>query len=93
MMLKTNQTKTLQIWSTFHDGSALTTPTLLNQFYCVCFADLKKYKYSYWFCYPAFVTSTANIVSRATLGESFSTEQKEKIRSLGTLGEIPFDLT
>lgn len=80
-----------KIWSTFHDGSALTTPTLLNQFYCVCFADLKKYKYSYWFCYPAFVTSTADIVTRATLGESFSTEQKEKIRSLGTLGAAFLD--
>ena len=60
---------------------------MLNQFYCVCFADLKKYKYSYWFCYPALVTSTANIVSKGTLGDSFTSEQKEKIRSHGKLGD------
>jgi ubiquitin-like modifier-activating enzyme ATG7 len=29
----------------------------LNPFFVIAFADLKKYKYYYWFCFPAFVAN------------------------------------
>ncbi|PNI53315.1 ATG7 isoform 16, partial [Pan troglodytes] len=32
---------------------ALEKPVLLNKFLLLTFADLKKYHFYYWFCYPA----------------------------------------
>ncbi|KAF8649445.1 hypothetical protein AX16_005792 [Volvariella volvacea WC 439] len=34
-------------------------PSLLNRFLLITFADLKKYKYFYWFSFPAFVSKPA----------------------------------
>ncbi|KAI7864677.1 E1-like protein-activating enzyme Gsa7p/Apg7p [Spinellus fusiger] len=34
-------------------GEALKNPASLFQFFVVTFADLKKYKFYYWFCFPA----------------------------------------
>lgn len=31
-------------------------PSALNKFLVITFADLKKYKYFYWFAFPAFVS-------------------------------------
>ena len=31
----------------------------LNRFFVITFADLKKYKYYYWFAFPAFVSKPA----------------------------------
>ncbi|XP_063679935.1 ubiquitin-like modifier-activating enzyme ATG7 isoform X2 [Bolinopsis microptera] len=79
-----------KIWSTFKDGSAVEKPVTINQFYCVCFADLKKYRYNYWFCFPAFVTPAA-VMERSTLGVKFTSEQKEKFRSAANLGATFLD--
>jgi hypothetical protein len=32
---------------------------LLNRFFLITYADLKKYKYYYWFSFPAFVSKPA----------------------------------
>ena len=63
----------------------------MNQFYCVCFADLKKYRYNYWFCFPAFVTPTA-VMDRSTLGVKFTSEQREKFRLAANLGNAKHQL-
>ncbi|GAB7344520.1 hypothetical protein MBLNU457_2348t2 [Dothideomycetes sp. NU457] len=41
------------IWDAICDGSIYSCPSLLSSFTAVCFADLKKYKFSYHFAYPA----------------------------------------
>ena len=35
------------------DGSAERDSSLLNSFLLLTYADLKSYRYTYWFCFPA----------------------------------------
>ncbi|EME42724.1 hypothetical protein DOTSEDRAFT_90032 [Dothistroma septosporum NZE10] len=42
-----------QIWDAIKDGTIYSCPSLLCSFSAVCFADLKKYKFTYHFAYPA----------------------------------------
>ncbi|KAI9356997.1 hypothetical protein DFJ73DRAFT_821772 [Zopfochytrium polystomum] len=42
-----------QIWDGIVSGSALNDPSVLTSFLLVTFADLKKYKFYYWFGFPA----------------------------------------
>ena len=45
-----------EIWSSITVDKST---ALLNRFLVITFADLKKYKYFYWFAFPAFVTKPA----------------------------------
>ncbi|KAG0369639.1 Autophagy protein 7 [Gamsiella multidivaricata] len=42
-----------QIWDDITSGRAAQDPSLLNKFLLVTFADLKKFKFFYWFAFPA----------------------------------------
>lgn len=42
-----------EIWEAIKSGAALQEPVLLNKFLLLTFADLKKYRFYYWFCFPA----------------------------------------
>lgn len=42
-----------QIWDAIVDGTIYSCPSLLSSFIIVSFADLKKYKFYYWFGFPA----------------------------------------
>ena len=48
-----------QIWDAINDregtGTIYDDPSLLSSFLIICFADLKKYRFSYWFAFPALV--------------------------------------
>lgn len=44
---------TKKIWDAINDGSIYSCPSLLASFVVLSFADLKKYKFSYWFAFPA----------------------------------------
>lgn len=41
------------MWDAISDGTIYSCPSLLSSFSAICFADLKKYKFSYHFAYPA----------------------------------------
>jgi ubiquitin-like modifier-activating enzyme ATG7 len=41
------------IWDAIQDETIYSCPSLLNSFYAICFADLKKYKFTYHFVFPA----------------------------------------
>ena len=42
-----------KIWDAINDGTIYSCPSLLASFVVLSFADLKKYKFSYWFAFPA----------------------------------------
>jgi len=41
------------IWDAIQDETIYSCPSLLNSFYAICFANLKKYKFTYHFAFPA----------------------------------------
>ncbi|KIX03807.1 E1-like protein-activating enzyme Gsa7p/Apg7p [Rhinocladiella mackenziei CBS 650.93] len=43
------------IWDAINDGTVYSCPSLLASFFVLSFADLKKYKFNYWFAFPALV--------------------------------------
>ncbi|CAE6484216.1 unnamed protein product [Rhizoctonia solani] len=48
-----------ELWTAMHSETALTDLSYLNKFLVLTFADLKKYKFFYWFAFPAFVAKPA----------------------------------
>lgn len=42
-----------QIWDAIKDGTIYSVPSLLSSFVILSYADLKKYKFTYWFAFPA----------------------------------------
>ncbi|CAK7567150.1 MAG: Autophagy protein 7 [Sporothrix epigloea] len=42
-----------QIWDAIKDGTVYEVPSLLSSFNIISFADLKKYRFTYWFAFPA----------------------------------------
>ncbi|EXJ90883.1 ubiquitin-like modifier-activating enzyme ATG7 [Capronia coronata CBS 617.96] len=43
------------IWEAINDGTIYSCPSLLASFLVLSYADLKKYKFYYWFAFPALV--------------------------------------
>ncbi|QRV99149.1 ubiquitin-like modifier-activating enzyme ATG7 [Ceratobasidium sp. AG-Ba] len=48
-----------ELWAKMHSETGLTDLDYLNKFLVLTFADLKKYKFFYWFAFPAFVARPA----------------------------------
>lgn len=46
-------TSAWQIWEAIQDGTIYSVPSLLSSFAILSFADLKKYRFTYWFAFPA----------------------------------------
>lgn len=42
-----------QIWDAIQDGTIYSVPSLLASFAILSYADLKKYRFTYWFAFPA----------------------------------------
>ncbi|KAK4156281.1 hypothetical protein C8A00DRAFT_41243 [Chaetomidium leptoderma] len=47
-----------QIWEAIQDGTIYSVPSLLSSFAILSFADLKKYRLTYWFAFPALHSDT-----------------------------------
>ncbi|EQB55638.1 hypothetical protein CGLO_04416 [Colletotrichum gloeosporioides Cg-14] len=41
------------IWDAINDGTIYSVPSLLSSFAILSYADLKKYRFTYWFAFPA----------------------------------------
>ncbi|XP_047303260.1 ubiquitin-like modifier-activating enzyme ATG7 isoform X13 [Homo sapiens] len=70
-----------EIWESIKSGTALENPVLLNKFLLLTFADLKKYHFYYWFCYPALCLpeSLPLIQGPVGLDQRFSLKQIEAL--------------
>ncbi|KAL2020939.1 hypothetical protein VTK56DRAFT_7826 [Thermocarpiscus australiensis] len=42
-----------QIWEAIQDGTIYSVPSLLSSFIILSYADLKRYRFTYWFAFPA----------------------------------------
>ncbi|NWQ82540.1 ATG7 enzyme, partial [Columbina picui] len=71
-----------EIWESIKSGAALENPVLLNRFLLLTFADLKKYHFYYWFCYPAlcFPDGIHVIQKPVCLGDRFPLNQIQALQ-------------
>uniref|UniRef100_A0A8C3R5J1 Ubiquitin-like modifier-activating enzyme ATG7 n=1 Tax=Cyanoderma ruficeps TaxID=181631 RepID=A0A8C3R5J1_9PASS len=71
-----------EIWESIKSGAALENPMLLNRFLLLTFADLKKYHFYYWFCYPALCFPDGIHVTQkpVCLGDRFSLTQIQALQ-------------
>ncbi|KAG0331401.1 Autophagy protein 7 [Podila humilis] len=70
-----------QIWNDITSGHALSSPEVLNRFLLITFADLKKFKFYYWFAFPALVAAPAwTSEAMLSISQEFSTAQIDVLR-------------
>ncbi|XP_061076484.1 ubiquitin-like modifier-activating enzyme ATG7 isoform X2 [Conger conger] len=66
-----------EIWQAVQSETVLEDPSLLTKFILLTFADLKKYRFYYWFCFPAlcFMEGIQILQPPVPLEERFSLKQ------------------
>ena len=66
-----------QIWDAIVDGTIYSCPSLLSSFYAMFFADLKKYKFTYHFAFPALHSSPPWKLAESDQGAQIRLKPKE----------------
>lgn len=74
----------IQIWDAIKDGTIYSCPALLASFSIICYADLKKYKFTYQFAFPA-IHSDPHWIIESSATASSAPEGQE----IGPEGAIP----
>ncbi|KAJ3254948.1 Autophagy protein 7 [Boothiomyces macroporosus] len=70
-----------KIWEAIKDGSVIDQPQLLVQFGLITFADLKKYKYYYWFNFPCLLPKNPFTYTKSQyLPEIYSESQLDQLK-------------
>jgi len=71
-----------KIWESILSGEAIKCPALLNQFLLISFSDLKKYKYYYWFAFPALISKNSYYLSNVTpLNEYLNEDELQSLHN------------
>eukprot|EP00741_Cyanophora_paradoxa_P020900 tig00021318_g20176.t1 len=71
-----------QVWEDIHSGAALAEPSRLNRFAAIAYADLKNWRFHYWFCFPALLhlPDAAYFADPVPLSSALSPAQVEQLR-------------
>ncbi|KAF3762942.1 hypothetical protein M406DRAFT_108084 [Cryphonectria parasitica EP155] len=77
------QTAGRQIWDAIKDGTIYSVPSLLASHTILSFADLKKYRFTYWFAFPA-LHSDPQWKRTADIGRLTSAESTALVDQVGT---------
>lgn len=72
-----------QIWDAIRDGTIYSIPSLLSSFNILSYADLKKYKFQYWFAFPA-LHSDPQWKRTGPVGRLDSAESTALVEKVGT---------
>ncbi|GAB1313976.1 Autophagy protein 7 [Madurella fahalii] len=72
-----------QIWEAIQDGTIYSVPSLLSSFAILSFADLKKYRFTYWFAFPA-LHSDPPWKRTGEIGRLDSKESTALVEAVGT---------
>ncbi|XP_018335644.1 ubiquitin-like modifier-activating enzyme ATG7 [Agrilus planipennis] len=72
----------LNIWKDIISGAALDNPSLLNKFFILAFAELKKYHFYYWCLYPCISKLKLNLTSITNLKDCGSFNEQEVLNRL-----------
>lgn len=67
------------IFTSIENGEALKTPSLLNRFYILSFADLKKFHFYYWFAFPVPYNLSITYNAVKNIYDDFTKDQLEFI--------------
>ncbi|KAJ3190113.1 Autophagy protein 7 [Gaertneriomyces sp. JEL0708] len=70
------------IWADIESGAAMQDPSLLCRFVLLTYADLKKYKFYYWFGFPALLPpEPITLTSAVSINDVLNETQVECLRS------------
>lgn len=64
-----------QIWDAINDATIYSCPSLLSSFVILSFADLKSYKFHYWFAFPAIHSDPPWVPIESTLSQAGPSRQ------------------
>ncbi|XP_047311019.1 ubiquitin-like modifier-activating enzyme atg7 [Impatiens glandulifera] len=89
-----------KIWEDIHSGKAEEDAALLSRFLLISFADLKKWRFHYWFAFPALMLDPpATLVKLKPASQWFSIQEAESLRvacnewrSSSSTADVPFFL-